>query len=152
MGIELELGTLLVFAIIGQSSFARFEIETPVLRKILKWLSLSALTLLLYRYVGHWALVLPSTIGVVGATFHLVWCKRHGIDPLRATPSRRLLRTQGVEVAGCRQWRQAERTYRTMTGTSARTGCFCGEPFIDASRSNRPRYLPGVAVTIPVTL
>jgi len=36
MGIELELGVLLAFAIVGQSCFARFEIETPALRKILK--------------------------------------------------------------------------------------------------------------------
>lgn len=95
MGIELELGTLLAFAIIGQSSFARFEIETPALRKILKWLTLSGLTLLLYRYVGHWALALPSAIGVVGATFHLVWCRRNGIDPVRATPSRRYYSLRG---------------------------------------------------------
>ena len=37
MGIELELFVLLVFAVLGQSSFARFEIETPVSRKIFKW-------------------------------------------------------------------------------------------------------------------
>ena len=37
MGVELELGALLVFAIVGQSTFARFEIETPALRKIVKW-------------------------------------------------------------------------------------------------------------------
>ena len=95
MGIELELGALLAFAIVGQSAFARFEIETPVLRKIVKWFSLSGLTLVLYRFVGHWALLLPLALGLAGATFHVVWCKRHGIDPLRATPSRRYYALRG---------------------------------------------------------
>jgi hypothetical protein len=45
MGIELELGVLLAFAVIAQSIFARFEIETPAVRKIVKWLSMAALTL-----------------------------------------------------------------------------------------------------------
>ena len=36
MGIELELAVLLAFAVIGQSTFARFEIETPAIRKIVK--------------------------------------------------------------------------------------------------------------------
>ena len=95
MGIELELAVLLAFAIVGQSSFARFEIETPPLRKILKWFVLSGATLALSRYVGHWALLLPVTMGIAGATFHVVWCRRHGIDPIRATPSRRYYQLRG---------------------------------------------------------
>lgn len=95
MGIELELGALLAFAIIGQSSFARFEIETPALRKILKWFGLSAATLVLFRYVGHWAVLLPCALGLAGATIHFVWCRRNGIDPWRATPSRRYYALRG---------------------------------------------------------
>jgi len=72
MGVELELAVLLAFAILGQSSFARFEIETPPARKILKWSMMSVLTVLLFRAVGHWALVLPATLAVLGTTFHLV--------------------------------------------------------------------------------
>jgi hypothetical protein len=95
MGIELELGVLLAFAIIGQSFFARFEIETPAARKVLKWTMLSTLTLLLYRGVGHWALLVPLTLGIAGTTFHVVWCRRNGIDALRATPSRRYYELRG---------------------------------------------------------
>jgi len=95
VGIELELAILLAFAIIGQSAFARFEIETPPLRKILKWFTLSGLTLALARYVGHWALLVPVTVGLAGSIFHLVWCRRNGIDPLRATPSRRYYALRG---------------------------------------------------------
>ena len=95
MGVELELATLLGFAIVGQSAFARFEIETPAWRKILKWSMLSGLTLALYQWVQHWALVLPATIGILGATFHVVWCRRNGIDPIRATPRRRYYELRG---------------------------------------------------------
>jgi hypothetical protein len=95
VGIELELGSLLAFAIVGQSSFARFEIETPAARKIVKWSLLSGLTLGLYRLVGHWALLFPITMAVAGTTFHMIWCRRNGIDPLQATPRRRYYELRG---------------------------------------------------------
>jgi hypothetical protein len=53
VGVELELTALLVFAVLGQSTFARFEIETPASRKILKWFMMAAITLGLSRLVGH---------------------------------------------------------------------------------------------------
>lgn len=95
MGVELELATLLAFSIVGQSAFARFEIETPPWRKILKWTMMSGLTLLLYRAVHHWALLLPLGMAVAGSTFHIIWCRRNGIDPLRATPSHRYYELRG---------------------------------------------------------
>ena len=45
MGIELELLVLLVLSVATRSIFARFEIETPTGRKILKWFVLIAVTL-----------------------------------------------------------------------------------------------------------
>jgi len=95
MGVELELGALLAFAIVGQSTFARFEIETPALRKIVKWGTQAILTVLLYRLVGHSALLLPASIAVAGSTFHIMWCRRNGIDPWRATPHRRYYQLRG---------------------------------------------------------
>ena len=95
MGIELELAVLLAFAIIGQSTFARFEIETPAIRKILKWFTMAGMTLLLYRFVGHWSLVLPIALGGMGSTFHFIWCRRNGIDPIRATPARKYYELRG---------------------------------------------------------
>ncbi len=95
MGIELELGALLASAILGQSTFARFEIETPAIRKIVKWATLSAVTLLLYRFVGHWSLLLPVFLGAAGTSAHVIWCKRNGIDPWRATPHRRYYELRG---------------------------------------------------------
>lgn len=95
MGIELELGTLLLIAVIGQASFAVFEVETPAWRKILKWLVVIGLTLGLTRVVGHWALVLPIAGGAAGVIGHAIWCRRHGIDPIRGTPRRRYYELRG---------------------------------------------------------
>jgi hypothetical protein len=95
MGIRLELFTLLVFAVLGQSLFARFEIETPPFRKIVKWFTIIALTLGLYQAVGHWSLLAPIGLGAVGTIFHFIWCRRNGIDPIRATPARRYYELRG---------------------------------------------------------
>ncbi len=95
MGIELELFVLLAFAIVGPGVFARFEIETPVWRKILKWTVIVAATLGVYALVGHWALALPLGAGVAGTTVHFIWCRRNGIDAIRATPSRRYYELRG---------------------------------------------------------
>ena len=95
MGIELELSVLLIISVVGQSTFARFELEVPAWRKILKWLVIIGATLMLYRFIHHWALLLPVAMGVAGTTFHFVWCRRNGIDPLRATPQRRYYELRG---------------------------------------------------------
>ncbi len=59
MGIELELGVLRGICVLGTSFFGIFE------------------------------MVLPIALGLGGMIFHLVWCRRHGIHPLEATPRRR---------------------------------------------------------------
>ena len=92
---ELELAVLLVVAVIGPAVFARFEIETPPSRKLLKWGVVVGLTLALSRLVGHWALALPALGGLAGVTGHLVWCRRNGIDPLEATPRRKYYALRG---------------------------------------------------------
>ena len=52
----LDLAVLLAIAVLGQSTFAVFEVETPAWRKILKWGIVIGLTLTLAAFVGHWAL------------------------------------------------------------------------------------------------
>ena len=95
MGIELELAVLLGLFVLGSEIFARFEIETPAWRKILKWSILIALTLGLYPVIGHWAAVVPVVLGLFGLAFHFIWCRRHGIHPLKATPKRRYYELRG---------------------------------------------------------
>jgi len=97
MGIELELGVLLVILVVGSSVFAAFEVETPAWRKALKWSLVIGLTLGLTGPMGHWALVVPVGLGVVGTTFHFWWCRKNGIHSLRATPRRRYYELRGWE-------------------------------------------------------
>lgn len=95
LGVELELAVLLAIAISGQSVFAAFEVETPWWRKLLKWTVVSTLTLVLFLAVGHWAILFPLTVAAAGLTFHVWWCRRHGIDPVRARPRRRYYALRG---------------------------------------------------------
>jgi hypothetical protein len=85
-GIELELAVLLFILLVGANVFAPFEVETPAWRKMLKWSLVIGLTLGLTGPLGHWALAVPIGLGSLGLTFHMFWCKKHGIHPLRATP------------------------------------------------------------------
>ena len=82
-GIELELAVLLLLVLLGTEIFAPFEVETPPWRKILKWSIVIGLTLGLYRFLGHWALVAPLGLAGAGLAVHWTWCRRHGIDPLK---------------------------------------------------------------------
>jgi hypothetical protein len=91
----LELAVLLAIAILGSSVFAVFEIETPGWRKALKWCLVTGVTLGLYGMAGHWALLFPLGAGIAGTGFHIWWCRRHGIDALRATPRRRYYQLRG---------------------------------------------------------
>ncbi len=95
IGIELELSFLLAVAILGTSFFAPFEVETPPRRKLLKWTFVATITLVAYRYVGHWALLPPTGLALLGLTFHFVWCRKNGIDPVHATPRRRYYELRG---------------------------------------------------------
>jgi peptidoglycan biosynthesis protein MviN/MurJ (putative lipid II flippase) len=95
MGIRVELAVLLLLSVFGSGFFAVFEIETPAVRKVIKWLTLTGATLLLYLVAGHWSLVLPGSAALAGSVFHLRWCQKNGIDPLRATPRRRYYELRG---------------------------------------------------------
>jgi hypothetical protein len=95
MELALDLCVLLAIAVIGPAVFAPFELETPAWRKILKWAAVIGLTLGLRRFAGHWALLLPVLAGIGGATGHFIWCRRHGIDPLHATPRRKYYALRG---------------------------------------------------------
>ena len=95
MGVELELATLLAIQILGNGFFGHFEERTAPLRKILKWGLVTAATLGLYARFGHAALALPLGLAAAGVAFHFVWCRRHGIHPLHATPRRRYYELRG---------------------------------------------------------
>ena len=95
MGVELELGLLIVIQIIGTSIFAPFEIESSPLKKIIKWMIIAALTIFLYVIIGHWSIIIPLIIPLMGLTYHIHWCRKNGIDPLKATPRKQYYKLRG---------------------------------------------------------
>ena len=97
IGVELELSILLGQLLIGAEIFAPFEVETPAWKKILKWSIVITITLTLYRYIGHWAALVPIALGLLGLVIHFSWCKKNDIHPIRATPRRRY-----YELRGCK--------------------------------------------------
>ena len=100
MGIELELFVLLAIQTLGMSVFAVFEIETAIWRKLLKWTVLIGVTLGLYSFIGHWSLVVPLLGVAAGAAVHVIFCRKHGIHPIRATPRRKYYGLRGWEWPG----------------------------------------------------
>lgn len=96
-GVAVELAVLLSLQTLGTSVFAVFEAETPPWRKLLKWTSLIGVTLGLYSQFGHWSLFFPVAVFSIGLSVHFAYCRRHGIDPLRATPRRRYYELRGWE-------------------------------------------------------
>lgn len=89
LGVELELAVLLIIQLVFISAFAKFEIETPLWKKLIKWLIIDGITLGLYFIIGHWASLFPIISLIPGTIYHFIWCKKNGIDPLRATPRKK---------------------------------------------------------------
>ena len=88
-GIELELATLLLIQMVFISAFAKFEIETPLLKKLIKWFIIDGITIGLYFFIGHWAMIFPIVSLIPGTIYHFIWCKKNGINPLNATPRKK---------------------------------------------------------------
>ena len=86
MSLEYVLLTLLVLQTLGMCTFKRFETETAVWRGLLKWTIANGGTIALYYAVGGWALLFPLAFGVLGATAHVVICKKEGFHMIYATP------------------------------------------------------------------
>lgn len=95
MGIELELGVLFVMQTVGYAIFDPFEVETKAWRKITKWTIIGGLTVGVFYWAGHWALLVPAAGFLLGGTVHFVWCRKHGIHPVRATPRRKYYQLRG---------------------------------------------------------
>jgi hypothetical protein len=96
MGIELEWFILLIVCIVGKSVFQRFEGETPLWRLIAKWFLTMGITYWLYSIAGHWGSLLFLGIFLsISITLHFVWCKWHGIHPLKATPTDKYYQLRG---------------------------------------------------------
>lgn len=89
MKIELEFLTLLIIQTTIISAFAKFEVETPLLKKLVKWFIIDGITIALYFLVGHWAMLFIILSLAPGTVYHFIWCKKNNIHPLKATPRRK---------------------------------------------------------------
>jgi hypothetical protein len=68
-------------------SFGHFETVRPLWTRILRWMVYLAVTAALGLTLGRpWTFVWLLGLPLAGATFHIVWCLRHGINPLTAQP------------------------------------------------------------------
>lgn len=89
MGIEIELGALLFIQTIFISAFAKFEAETPVIRRIVKWFIIDSIAIALYFFFGNWSMLFIVLSLVPGTIYHFNWCKKNGIHPWKATPRKK---------------------------------------------------------------
>ena len=73
----------------------KFEIETPAIKKISKWIIINGVTVGLYYLIGHYAIVFPLFMILLGTIGHLIICRKNGIDPIRATPRKKYYALRG---------------------------------------------------------
>ena len=95
MGIEIELAALFVLSVVASSVFDKFEVETPAIRKLLRWLLAAAITLGSYPFIGHLSLALLGGFAAIGGVAHWTWCWMNNIHPLTAQPRRRYYELRG---------------------------------------------------------
>ena len=82
--------TCAVIIAVASPAFGHFETVRPLWTRVARWLVYLAVTAVIGATAGRlytflWILGLPA----LGATFHLIWCLRHGINPLTAEPRER---------------------------------------------------------------
>jgi hypothetical protein len=85
-----------VLIAVARPAFGHFETVRPVWVRIARWLVYLAVTGLLGPTVGRpWTLLWILGLPLIGATFHIVWCVRHGINPWTAQPRERYEQLRG---------------------------------------------------------
>ena len=76
---------------VATPAFGKFEVDIqPLWVRIGRWLAYLAVAGVVGLVVGRpWTWVWLVGLPVAGATFHLIWCFRNGINPLTAEPRER---------------------------------------------------------------
>lgn len=85
MGAEWLLSAVLIAVL--TTGFGHFETVRPWWARVTRWLAYLAVTAVIGATAGRpwtfaWILGLP----VLGAVFHVIWCRRNGINLLTAEP------------------------------------------------------------------
>lgn len=87
---------------LGMTAFSRFEDGGAAKgRRLLRWGMFYGVTAVLGRTAGRpWTFGWIGGVPLVGLTFHLWWCRKHGIDPLTAEPRERYYQLRGWTPPG----------------------------------------------------
>ena len=94
MSLEWFFASVIVAA--GSTVFGHFEEKTPLWRRLSKWAIYLGLTALLSRKPGRpWSLVWVFSSPYFGTSFHVWWCRKHGINPLTAEPKDKYYKLRG---------------------------------------------------------
>jgi hypothetical protein len=93
---EIELLTLFGLQTIGIATFSRFETGRPWWQMLLKWPVTLLLTWLVFKNYGHvGTMIFIPFVFLLSLTFHFIWCFRHGIHPIKATPRKKYYNLRG---------------------------------------------------------
>lgn len=88
MYFDLFLAATLLAA--GSMAFGHFEEKTPLWRRLSKLVMYLGVTALLSWTVGRpWSLIWVLGFPVLGMTYHVWWCRKHGIGVLSGEPKDR---------------------------------------------------------------
>ena len=94
MWFEMFIAALL--SAIGSTIFGQFEEKTPLWRRLLKIGIFFGITAVLSWTAGRsWALVWAIGLPLLGLSFHIWWCKKHGIRVLSAEPREKYYELRG---------------------------------------------------------
>jgi hypothetical protein len=86
LNIYFDLFVAAAFMCLAIILFGKFELGGGIARRLIRAIALIGGTGILSYFLGHWSLLYPMGMGLAGATFHVLWCWKNGIDPLTAEP------------------------------------------------------------------
>jgi hypothetical protein len=95
-GVSLEWFFSAAVVAAGTTLFGHFEEGVPKWRRLLRWAAYLGTVAVLSKTAGRpWTFAYIFGLPVVGAVFHFLWCRRHGINPLTAEPKDEYYRLRG---------------------------------------------------------
>jgi hypothetical protein len=94
--VEAEWMTAAVMIAVLSPLFGHFEAKAPVWTRMTRWLVYLAILGAIALTVGRpWTWVWIVGLPLLGATFHVMWCVKHQINPLTAEPRDRYYQLRG---------------------------------------------------------
>jgi hypothetical protein len=86
---ENVLIALLLVQLLGTTIFGKFQVEAPKFEMLRKWIVIDGLIIGSYYLIGQWAILFLLILFFIGIALHFYICKKHGFDPINATPRKK---------------------------------------------------------------